>query len=123
MIQQITIFYWVLCQMISYFFADYSKDGEPVNLWDHFGWLWYKVGVFLLLICVISKRDSKLQEYWEVLIIFFGIKIGWNILAIFLGRSINDPVGVKILFIILTGFLCYLTIQDQWQKLKRSTGS
>lgn len=123
MIQQVTIFYWVLCHIISYFFANYSKQGEPVNAWDHFGWLWWKFGVLLLLICSMTKKDNKLEVYWRMLIIFFVVKIGWNIFAIITNRSINDPIGVKVLFILISAFLCYLTIQDQWQKSKRSISS
>lgn len=122
MIQQITILFWVVCQFISYFIADYSAAGEPVNAWDHFGWLWYKVGVFLLLVSAVSKRHQKLQEPFEVLVVFFGIKIVWNIIAIIGGFDINDPLAVKILFILLSAFICKLIIQDKWQRQNSSIG-
>lgn len=122
MIQQITILFWVACQFVSYFCAEYSKEGEPANMWDHFGWIWYKVGVLLLLICCVVKRQLKLEEPFELLILFFGIKIGWNIFAILTDRSINDPVGVKILFLILSFLICKLIIQDKWQRQNSSIG-
>lgn len=122
MIQQFTILFWVLCQFLSYFVADYSEAGEPVNGWDHFGWLWYKVGVLLLMVSAVSKRHSKLQEPFEVLIVFFCIKIVWNIIAIIGGYDINDPLAVKILFILLSAFICKLIIQDKWQRQNSSIG-
>ncbi len=116
MIQQVTIFFWVVCQFISYFFADYSSEGQPVNWWDYFGWLWYKVGVLLLLICAVNKNIPKLNNAFGMLILFFIVKILWNVIAIIFDKSINDPTAIKVLFVFLTIFICKLIIQDKWQR-------
>ena len=118
-IQQFTISFWFICQSVSYWLADYSEPKEPTNNWDHFGWLWYKVGVLLLIVCASEKKDPAIEKYWQLLGKFFVVKIGWNIIAICGGWNINDPIGVQIIFAIFILFLCYLIIQNKWQRSKK----
>lgn len=96
----------------------YTKGVVDFHIWNWIYYWWDKCVVFLAWWAIYNAMPYPECRVIKPLVIFSGIRFGWEIVSYFTGITVNNTWAVAGLFIIGLGITTYLIWLELSQQLK-----
>lgn len=106
--------------MIVPFIVFYGRAAADEPQWFHVYWLWEKSKDVLLAYTLYKLCYRHIKQIPLFVLIFTIIRLIWHIITVTLGISVNHPMFINILFVILVTACVFLMTRQLIKKWPRA---